>query len=350
MLLCLASAIFTLSFIYFVTSFIYGTWVLKKSAPPDLLGNRPETIALLEKNKDDIRPFTFWVAGDPHKDDFLRMLYPEQVKPQHPAFGIVLGDVVVHPLREQHQYFWHEASRWGIDSPVLMVVGNHDVAEADPTGVPGWAPNPFYLNQFEDAYGPGDFSFKYAGCLFIIINDVMEGGDVNLKFLKEVLEEDAPDARMIFVFCHIPPRTEHAVTKYNSAFIPGFADLAEKYRIDYVISGHFHTYVRKTLSGTTYLISGGGTGLAGRESIFLSHGVFFDVDPASRTVTERVMVVYDGFFRNTLYHLGYSAVVDITVFMKSHRFLAVSCYTVNLILLILFLIPTVRRLRRKKDA
>ncbi len=347
-LLCFISATLLISLFFFLFSFFYGTHVLKESAPPPLLGNKPETVALLEKQKDDIHPFTFWVAGDSHRGDYLRILYPEQVKPQHPSFGIILGDVVIHPLREQQQYFWYMCRRWGIDSPTLMVIGNHDVAEADWTGVPDWAPNPFFMKQFEDAYGPADLSFKYAGCLFIIFKDVLEG-DVHVGFLKEVLAKEASDARMIFVFCHIPPRTENAVTWYNAVYIPELADLVKKYHIDFVISGHFHTYMRTMDSGATYLISGGGTGLAGRESALLSHGIFLNVDPASGTVTERVMVVDDGIARNALFHVLRFAVLDVTPFIKSFPLIGLGLYAVNLLLSFWALIRTVRRFRRTED-
>ncbi len=346
-LLLFFSIIFTVSFFFFLISLFYGCHVLEENAPPPLMGNKPDTVALLEKEKDNIRPFTFWVAGDPHKDDYLRILYPDQVKPQHPSFGIVLGDIVVHPLKEQHQFFWHTCRQWGIETPMLLVLGNHDVAEGDPSGVPDGAPEPFYLRQFEDAYGPADFSFTYGGCLFIVLNDVL-GGEAYVDFLKEVLEKESADARMIFVFCHIPIRTEHPLIQSKIIDVPGFTDLVKKYRIDYVISGHYHSYVRKTLSGTTYLISGGGTGLTERKSIFLSHGVFFDVDPASRTVSERIMVVYDGVPRTILFHLNRFAVLEVTPFIKSHPLLGASCYVGNLLLLLLFLIPTVGRLKNKK--
>jgi predicted phosphodiesterase len=347
-LLCLVSFILTVSFFFFLISFIYGAHILNESAPPPLLGNKPDSITLLEKDKDNVRPFTFWVAGDPHKDDYLRILYPGQIKPQHPSFGIILGDIIVHPIREHHQYFWHMCRQWGIDTPMLLVLGNHDVAEADPSGVPDGAPEPFYLRQFEDTYGPTNFSFTYAGCLFIVLNDVL-GGDAYVGFLKGVLEKEASDARMIFVFCHIPIRTDpdHPVIPYKMIDVPGFADLVKKYHIDYVMSGHYHSYARETLSGTTYLVSGGGTGLAERESKLLSHGIFFAVDPASKTVIERVMVAHEGLPHNILYHINRFAVLDFTPFIKSRPVLGVSCYVVNLLLLLLFFVPTVGRLKQR---
>lgn len=314
-----------LSFALLFVSAVYSAGAFTEEAPPPLLGNQPETIAALDARRDDIRPFTFWVAGDEHDQNYLRMLYPEEIKPMHPSFGIILGDVVIDPVREQHRYFWREAGRWEIDSPVLMVVGNHDVSEAHPIKNPAAIPRSFDMRQFREAYGPADFSFTYAGCLFIILNDAL-GGDAYVRFLKGVLEKEAAGARMIFVVCHIPVYTRSTVLGYPSHDAPEFTDLVEKYRIDYVISAHYHGYLRKELSGTTYLISGGGIGLVGRESDRISHGILFDVEPETGTVSERIIVVHEGVAHFALHHLDYYAATVLSPFVQSHPFLKGCCY------------------------
>ena len=239
-----------------LASFIYGGRVLEQAAPPALLGNKPETIALLEKDKDNIRPFSFWVAGDTHKDNYLRTLYPEQIKPQRPAFGIILGDVVEDPVKQQHRYFWNTCRRMDINSPMFVLPGNHDVGEGQMFDRIDYGAYGFDLKQFRDTYGTDEFTFTYAGCLFIVINNSI-GGEAYMDYLEGALEREASGARMIFVICHLPFRTDYDVAKYPAVFIPRFRDLAAKYRIDYLISGHFHTYLRQTMFGTTYLISGG---------------------------------------------------------------------------------------------
>ncbi len=329
-------------------SYIYGGRVLEQAGPPALLGNKHETIALLEKDKDNIHPFTFWVAGDTHKDNYLRTLYPEQIKPQRPAFGIILGDVVDDPLKQQHRYFWNTCRRMDIDSPTFVVVGNHDVGEGQMFDRTDYGVYGFDLKEFRDAYGPDEFTFTYAGCLFIVINNSM-GGEAYMDFLEGALEREASNARMVFVICHLPFRTDYDVAKYPAVFIPRFRDLAAKYRIDYLISGHFHTYVRQNIFGTTHLISGGGMGLFGRESTSISHGVFFNVDPESRVVTERVMIVHDGAARKFLYQIDYLTVVIIAPFVTAHPFLGGACGVVDLLLLGFFITPLVRG-RRKENA
>jgi predicted phosphodiesterase len=350
-LFCLASVIFTVSFIFFLVSSIYGAHILNKSTPPALLGNKPDSIASLEKDKDNVRPFSFWVAGDPHKDDYLRMLYPYQIKPRKPSFGIIVGDVVITPLQEQHRYFWHESSLWGIDSPILMAVGNHDVSEADPIKDADRAPRAFDLNQYRSSYGPTEYSFKYAGCLFIVLDD-SQGREAYMTFLKSALEKDASGARMIFVFCHIPirPDSDHPVVPHKTIPATGFADLVKKYHVDYVISGHYHSYARETYEGTTYLVSGGGTGLGERESMLLSHGVFFIVDPAARTAIERIMVVHESVFGYIFYNIERFAALDVTPYLRSHPSLAVLYYAAGFVLTVLFLVLTIIMQKKKKTS
>jgi hypothetical protein len=320
-----------------LVSFIYGGRVLRQGAPPVLLGNKPGAIALLEKDRDNIHPFTFWVAGDTHKDNYLRTLYPDQIRPQHPSFGIILGDVVDDPEKTQHRYFWNTCRRWEIDSPTMVLVGNHDVQEGEMFDRHEYGTNGFDLRQFRDAYGSDEFSFTYAGCLFIAIDNSL-GGEEYMDFLERTLERDAAGARMIFVFCHLPFRTDWDVGKYPAVVIPRFRDLAAKYHIDYLISGHFHTYVRQTIFGTTHLISGGGTGLLGRESRSLSHGVFFNVDPASRVVGERIMVVHEGAARRFLNQIDYLIVVVMAPYTTAHPFIAGAVCVINLLVVLSVLV------------
>lgn len=311
-----------------IASFVYGGRVLRQEAPPALLGNRPDITARLERDGDTIHPFTFWIAGDTHKDNYLRTLYPESIRPQRPAFGIILGDIVDDPVQPQHRYFWNTCRRMGIDSPTFVVVGNHDVGEGqmfDRTDYGGYG---FDLKEFRDTYGPDEFTFTYAGCLFIVINNAI-GGEAYMDYLEAALEREAAGARMIFVICHLPFRTDYDVAEYPAVFIPRFRDLAANYRIDYLISGHFHTYVRQDIFGTTHLISGGGMGLFGRESVSISHGVFFNVDPASRTVSERIMIAHEGPARKLLSQIDYLTVVIVAPLVAAHPAIGVLCLAMN---------------------
>jgi len=235
----------------------------------------------------------------------------------------------------------------GIDSPTFVVVGNHDVGEGQMFDRTDYGTQGFDLKAFRDTYGPDEYTFTYAGCLFIVVNNYM-GGEAYMDFMEDALEREAAGARMIFVICHLPFRTENEVAEYPAVYIPRFPALAAKYHIDYLITGHFHTYVRKTISGTTYLISGGGTGLFGRESYSLSHGVFFNVDPASRIVNERVMVVHEGPFRLMMSELDWIVVVIFAPYIQEHPLLSGVYFAVDLLLIILFCYGLAGNLRRKR--
>jgi hypothetical protein len=180
-----------------------------------------------------------------------------------------------------------------------------------------------------------------------VINNSI-GGEAYVDYLEGALEREASGARMIFVISHLPFRTDYDVAKYPAVFIPRFRDLAAKYRIDYLISGHFHTYVRQNIFGTTHLISGGGTGLLGRESTSISHGILFNVDPASGVVTERVIITREGPARKFLNQIDYLTVVILAPFTTAHPLLGGAGCVIDLLLLGFLIGTLVRRPRKKK--
>jgi 3',5'-cyclic AMP phosphodiesterase CpdA len=276
-------------------------------SPPELMGNGPENIGYIESLGEEIRPFSFFVAGDHHIGNYLRLLYPDEVKSTDHDFGIIVGDILRKPNRERNDYFLMQFDRWGVDRPIFVVVGNHDVLE----GEAKWArikysglPNGFGLDDFRDVYGADNFYFKYAGCLFIGLDDIdssAEDGRISehfVEFLEDVLKKEARDALMIFVFMHIPPQNRsplEGICEYPKIDSQKFSSLIEKYEVDYVFSGHFHSYLRGNVGETNYVISGGGLNINGgklkEQDQF--HVMMIYVDPVSGTVHERIYTACD---------------------------------------------------------
>jgi hypothetical protein len=274
-------------------------------SPPGLMGNGPENIEYIESVGEEVRPFAFFVAGDHHIGNYLRLLYPTELRDSDHDFGILVGDILRKPNRERSDYFLMQFNKWGVDRPIFVVTGNHDVLEGEerePRIKYGDLPNGFGLDDFRSVYGPDNFWFRFSGCLFIGLNDVdisAEDGSLDeyfIEFLEGVLKREAKDARMIFVFMHIPPftRADH-IYRYPSIKSERFTSLIEEFGVDYVFSGHFHSYLRGTVGKTNYVISGGGLNEEGgklkEQDQF--HALMVYVDPLSGTVHERIYTARD---------------------------------------------------------
>jgi len=274
-------------------------------SPPELMGNRPENIKYIESLGKEVSPFAFFVAGDHHIGNYLRLLYPTEIKGSDHDFGIIVGDILRKPNHERNDYFLMQFNKWGVDRPIFIVTGNHDVLEGEekePRIKYSNLPNGFGLDDFRSVYGPDNFWFKFSGCLFIGLNDIdisAEDGRIDeyyIEFLEDVLEKEAKAARMIFVFMHIPPfnQADH-IYRYPTVNSDKFASLIEEYGVDYVLSGHFHSYLRGAIGKTNYVISGGGLNKEGgklkEQGQF--HAMMIYVDPVSGTVHERIYTACD---------------------------------------------------------
>jgi hypothetical protein len=276
------------SLAYAGTSMIYGESV-EDTPLPHFLGNKPGNIAALEDKDAGPAPFSFFIAGDLQQADFFPAIYKDFIGADSPDFGVILGDFVRPAQVESHTGFMLDFASWGVREPVFLVCGNHDILTKEDTKRSGLFKG-FTLADFERTYGPADFSFTYRGCLFVILNDI--DTDRHVAYLADVLSHRKSDTLMTFVFTHIPAHTISPEIK--SREMRGedkFLSLVKKYKVDYVISGDFHSYFRAKVGDTNYLISGGGMGRDGdnRENRKGSyHAVLIRVDPTTKTVDERI--------------------------------------------------------------
>ncbi len=108
--------------------------------------------------------------------------------------------------------------------------------------------------------GWGSYSFNYAGCHFIMIDDDTSSYDV-VNWVETDLQSEANrNARFTFVNVHRPPYCEVWVdgdSFYRSSLVP----LMEEYGVDACFSGHTHGYSRGYLNGVYYCVTGGGSWL-----------------------------------------------------------------------------------------
>jgi hypothetical protein len=276
-----------LSAAFFLSAVIYGRMNEKVSAPP-LLGNKPDNLARLERKAIEPRPFSFLVVGDTGDNVILEHFYNNIHFEASPDFGINLGDFVQAPELNRHRFFMREFAERGMEYPILLIAGNHDIVTDNDIAkgrVSSFA-DPFYPRDFEEAYGPANFSFTYAGCFFVGLNDVYNGSYIDRA--KEILARRPPGSLMTFVFMHIPPQSlSPAVEGRGIEREDEFFRLVEEYRVDYVFLGDFHSYFRADRGHTKYIVTGGGgEDLYGGTKRSFFHVLFMKVDPEARTVDE----------------------------------------------------------------
>ncbi len=116
------------------------------------------------------------------------------------------------------------------------------------------------INGTAPTPGWGSFSFNYAGCHFIMIDNDSSGYDV-LNWLEADLQSEANlSARFTFLNVHQPPYCEVWVTG-NSFYQSYLVPLMEEYGVDACFSGHTHAYERGYQNGVFYCVTGGGSWL-----------------------------------------------------------------------------------------
>ena len=217
---------------------------------PESLGNTSTNIDHI-KSTIDPNEFTFVVVGDPKGGTATFEAMLDIANQDKPAFAVIVGDFVGHSRLISHNLFALEMAETEDGLPTFLVPGNHDIS----------SDGSFGLKDFENTYGPAQFSFSVGDNLFIFLNVIPPYGKTGqyLDFLEQTIKNKKEKTEKIFVFTHIPP------SGVNSSLICSglpesekFLQLAKKYNIDYVFSGDHHGYVKTEKDGTTFLVTGGG--------------------------------------------------------------------------------------------
>jgi len=148
------------------------------------------------------------------------------------------------------------------------------------------------LTDFERMYGPANFCFEYNECLFIMLCTLpspypTEG---SLAFLDSTLAKYRKENQKVFVFTHMPLVRSSGIVTSSFENVQNFIDIIDRYKVDYVITSHFHGYDRTKRNGTVYLVTGGGGApLEGKETFGgLHHAIVLTV--AHGKVSEKVVL------------------------------------------------------------
>lgn len=129
--------------------------------------------------------------------------------------------------------------------PYFIAWGNHDNM--------GGA----IIKDFYDP-GGGNYSFDYAGCHFVCIDDAYLNA---FSWIESDLQQAVTaGARHIFVFVHRPPYCELWIDG-NAALRYYLVPMLQEYGVDILFSGHTHEYERGYLDNVYYCIASGASWL-----------------------------------------------------------------------------------------
>jgi hypothetical protein len=262
--------------------------------------------------------FLFAVVGDPISSGTFERLCGK-LRGEPLSFMVILGDFVQACTKNEHNYFVTEcANKYRLPFPVFLVVGNRDVAYDEMN----YDISEVSLADFEKMYGPLNFAFEYNRCLFIrlCILPTPFSTRESIEFLNSTLAKHREKNRKVFVFTYMHPvmSAESATDNFENA--QALIDVIDRYKVDYVISAHYHGYTEMKRGDTIYLVIGCGTLLNDtKTSGGLPQAVILIVNPESvleQTVSVRRVAEISGI-------LKHFAMVDVHPFLIRHPALTI---------------------------
>lgn len=262
--------------------------------------------------------FSFAVVGDTRQSVAFERICDE-LRNEQLSFMVMLGDFVEAPTKGNHGYFRFECrNKCRLPFPVLLLAGERDVVFDERY----YDVDKVSLTDFEQMYGPRNFSFEYDGCLFVglCILPRPVPTEESVQFLESVLAAHRDQDRKVFVFTHTPPVRSTGVATDSFENVQAFMDVVDHCKVDYVISSDYHCCDRIVRKDTVYLVTGGGEApLHEKEtSGGLCHTLLLTIDHDS--VSEKVVVApsTEG-PANALRHF---AIAELAPFLRKHSALA----------------------------
>lgn len=267
--------------------------------------------------------------ADPHEPTNSMMKHMAETV----DFGIGVGDLAEDGslIDEVRPYFLNRVPKYlGQKKPYFIAWGNHD---RGPTSIiRKYADLPSKDRGEPYNAGFGNYSFDYAGCHFICIDDDPYNEENPERENWDWIEKDlkaarANNPRFIFLFVHRAPYYERwydGEAPMREHLVP----LLEKYKVDVCFSGHTHAYGRGYKNGVYYCVTGGGSWLDLTEPLVrdwdhMTVGGFTDLSETIKggLVNEyvRVDVNEDGFTATMIpFNFDGSLMPDVTdVFSKT---------------------------------
>ncbi|HLO58513.1 MAG TPA: metallophosphoesterase [Bacteroidales bacterium] len=229
-------------------------------------------------------------------DDKYFMKAVELINNLQPAANLVVntGDMVNDPANEELWQQYKTISQ-RLNPPVYEVMGNHD----------GWSEKG--IQDYRKHTGRNDFyTFTLKNCRFIVLNSwYLKEPEKNSgaaseqkKFLEKVLRKDRSAFRVIML--HHPVFIERP--DENDAYFnlplkerQWLLDLAVKYKVKLILSGHSHRNIIKTYRDSVTLITTGPVseplGLNDDQTPSKRGFRIIDIDPETGTFTHEYITL-----------------------------------------------------------
>jgi 3',5'-cyclic AMP phosphodiesterase CpdA len=204
-------------------------------------------ILVVSRGAESKNDFRFAIIGD-RTGTAMPGIYERvlnEVGLNNPDFAINVGDTIEGVKDELAESQWREVrpiwSRYRF--PFYFTPGNHDI----------WSERSLQIYKKETGR-PNFYSFNYQDAHFTVLDNsrTLELDDDQLKFLEEDLKANRERSPK-FVFFHKPYWI--AFLMLGSGEFP-LHQLATKYGVGYIVSGHGHQFMRMTRDGITYMAVG----------------------------------------------------------------------------------------------
>lgn len=189
--------------------------------------------------------YSFAFCADPHLSadgDGCFADLDKTIRVRRINFVIFGGDLTYMGREPEYKNFVDHVNALTI--PTYPALGNHDIYSG------GWS---YYWRYL----GPSVYSFYGGNAKFVVIDSASEEiGEAQMQWIaKELRTNKQP---LLFVISHVPI---YGGSHGGYDFPKGkerteLIELFEKYEVDFVLEGHYHSYEDITVNGVRYITSG----------------------------------------------------------------------------------------------
>ena len=189
--------------------------------------------------------YSFAYCGDPHMHETGDGNFPklaDTIKAIRSSFIIFGGDLTYMGKEKEYNNFINHAR--ALTAPAYPSLGENDLYGG------GWS---YYWKYL----GPSTYSFIGGNAKFIVIDTASSAiGEKQMEWIKTELRTNKQP--LLFVISHMPIYGgNHGIYEFpkneeRAALIAMF----EKYRVNYVLEGHYHGFVEEVVNDVHYVTSG----------------------------------------------------------------------------------------------
>jgi 3',5'-cyclic AMP phosphodiesterase CpdA len=212
-------------------------------------GHRPLSGSALQKRGSETPSdsFRFAVLSDLHKGWGVFKPIMSKIAKDGYSFAIIEGDIVPQDREDRYRFFFRQLASVRGNLPLYFAPGNHDLYDKS---------NNYSLENFRKYCGPDYYWFSWGNAAFVVLNDAqLTIGEDQFRWLEGTLLNLRGRFSHLFVVMHVPPFDPRQGKGYclPAPIAKRFMQLMERFRVDYVFSGHIHCYSREVINGVTYL-------------------------------------------------------------------------------------------------